>query len=87
MNWQESDFHSNRTVICECCGHPNLVETPDLSVLRPIRCPECSHLQALCQKDLTRPADLPEFSSFDLKALVEDETTFNEPPPANNRSE
>ena len=58
------DHASNRTIVCESCGHLNFVEIPlssDWDQL--IRCSECCHPQPLCQKHLTPYAEFPEFSA------------------------
>jgi hypothetical protein len=58
MNTIETD--ENLTIVCELCGHNNIVERPLSQELRTmIRCSDCCHLQLVCQKDLLASAEFP----------------------------
>jgi hypothetical protein len=50
--------NESRVIVCESCGHTNVVEQTFSEDLRTvIRCSDCCHPQSICQRDLLKPED------------------------------
>ena len=64
------ELTGTRTIVCESCGHNNIVEMPlSVNSQTVIRCSECCHPQSLCQKDVEAAAEFPDFSLNMVKTI------------------